>query len=142
MDDGGVGTVQDNRRGLRISLWVAQTLVAVPFVFFGAMKLFEPIPKLAQAMAWTGDLPEVFVRMMGVIDLLGGAGIILPSLTKIYPRLTVWAALGCALLQICAGIFHASRGEFPMLPGNLIFLVLSVFVYWGRGRVIPVERLG
>lgn len=119
-------------------LWVAQALVFVGFVIIGWMKLFKPIPELAAMWAWTGQLPAAVVRGLGIIDIAGGVGIFLPALTRIKPGLTVLAAIGCVVLQICAMTFHISRGEIAAIPVNVIFLAFSAFVLWGR-RVQPVR---
>ncbi|CCE04704.1 conserved membrane hypothetical protein [Bradyrhizobium sp. STM 3843] len=123
---------------LRIGLWIAQALLFVTFGGAGLVKLLTPIPQLAAMMPWTGDHSEAFVRMIGVIDLAGGLGILLPALTRIMPRLTVLAALGCTTLQIVAIVFHVSRGEGAVTPLNLVLLALSAFVLWGRSRKAPI----
>jgi len=82
-----------------------------------------------------GDVPPTFLRATGVVDLMGGIGILLPTLTRILPGLTVLAALGCALLQLCAIVFHIARGEAANTPFNFVLVVLAAFVVWGRRRV-------
>ena len=123
---------------LQIALWVAQILVFVPFCLFGSMKLFMPIEQLAAMWAWPGAVPAWFLHLTGLLDVAGGLGILLPAVTRIHPKLTVLAALGCALLQIAAIVFHSSRGEFPALPLNFILLALSIFVLWGRAKRAPI----
>jgi hypothetical protein len=123
---------------LSASLWVAQILVFVGFVIIGWMKLFKPIPELAAMWPWTGQLPAAVVRGLGMVDIAGGVGIFVPALTRIKPGLTVLAALGCVVLQVCAMSFHISRGEIAAAPVNVIFLALSAFVLWGR-RAKPVQ---
>jgi uncharacterized membrane protein YphA (DoxX/SURF4 family) len=123
---------------LRIALWVAQGLVAAMFVMSGFMKLTTPIAELAAMMPWAGQVSPAFVRFIGLVDLAGGIGILLPALTRIQPRLTVLAALGCAVLQVLAFAFHAYRGEFGVLPVNVVLLALSVFVFWGRSQKAPI----
>lgn len=128
-------------KGLLISLWAAQMIVALGFVQFGFMKLAMPVAELAKIMLWADDTPLWFVRMIGLVDIAGGIGILLPALTRIRPGLTVVAAAGCALLQVCAIIFHLSRGEGAMVPMNLVLLVLALFVFWGRrGRAAVTPR--
>ena len=127
---------------LRIALWIAQGLVAVVFCMSGFTKLATPIPDLAAMMPWTGEVSSGFVRFIGLVDLAGGIGILLPALTRIQPRLTVLAALGCVVLQVLAFGFHASRGEFAVLPMNVVLLALSAFVLWGRGKKVPVAPRG
>ena len=123
---------------LNIGLWAAQTTIFVLFILFGYMKLFMPVQQLAAMWVWPGQLPVWFLHMTGIIDIAGGAGVLLPALTRIWPRLTVFAALGCVLLQACAIIFHVSRGEAHVIPLNIICLILSAFILWGRGIRAPV----
>jgi hypothetical protein len=115
-----------------IALWAAQVLLFAFYVFAGFTKLATPFPELAQMMPWTGDVSPAFVRVIGLIDMAGGLGILLPTLTRIQPRLTVLAALGCTVLQVLALAFHGVRGEFFMFPVNIVALALSAFVFWGR----------
>jgi uncharacterized membrane protein len=102
------------------------------------MKLTSPIEQLAQSVPWVTDYSETFVRMIGVVDMAGGLGMLLPALTRIKPQLTVWAALGCILLQISAIIFHISRGEAMVTPLNMVFIALAAFVFWGRRSRAPI----
>ncbi|SFD72040.1 DoxX family protein [Paracidovorax konjaci] len=127
---------------LRIALWAAQCLVALAFCASGFMKLTTPIPELSAMMPWAGQYPVAFVRTIGLIDLAGGLGILLPALVRILPRLTVWAALGCTVLQVFAIAFHLSRGEAMVLPLNLVLLPLCAFVLWGRARQAPIHARG
>jgi uncharacterized membrane protein YphA (DoxX/SURF4 family) len=131
-----------SRRGLNAFLWITQTLLAVVFCAAGFMKLSTPIADLSKAMPWTGQLPELFVRTMGVVDFAGGLGVLLPALTRIKPNLTVIAALCCVILQVCATIFHLTRGEVSMLPLNFVLLTLSLIVFWGRSRGVPIAPRG
>ncbi|QUE82932.1 DoxX family protein [Rhizobium rhizogenes] len=123
---------------LRAGFWVAQIVAAGLFCMSGVMKLTTPIPELSAMMPWTGELSPVFVRVIGLIDLAGGFGLILPSLTRILPRLTVIAALCCIVLQILAAGFHSYRGEFSVLPLNALLLGLVIFIFWGRSKKAPI----
>ncbi|XUM20031.1 DoxX family protein [Bradyrhizobium oligotrophicum S58] len=127
---------------LRIGLWAAQAAIFLLFGFAGVTKLFTPINELAQMMPWTGEYSVAFVRTIGLIDLAGGLGILLPSLTRIMPRLTVLAALGCATLQVFAFVFHITRGEAAVTPLNIVLLALSLFVLWGRNGKAPIAPRG
>ena len=126
-------------RALRVGLWTAQALIFLAFSAAGLVKLFTPIPQLAAMMPWTGEHPEAFVRVIGIIDLAGGIGILLPSLTRIMPNLTVLAALGCSVLQVFAIVFHVSRGEAVVTPLNFVLLPIALFVLWGRSRKAPIS---
>jgi uncharacterized membrane protein YphA (DoxX/SURF4 family) len=125
-------------RALRIGLWAAQIVLAVVFISAGFVKLTTPIPQLAAMMPWAGQYSETFVHAVALVDLAGGIGILLPALTRILPRLTVLAALGCAVLQVIALVFHLSRGEAEVAPLNIILLALSLFVLWGRSSKAPI----
>ncbi|MET2831098.1 DoxX family protein [Mesorhizobium shangrilense] len=133
---------QPARKPLRAGLWVAQLLVFTSFTLFGGMKLFMPVDQLAAMWVWPGAVPPWFLHLMGFIDFAGGFGVLLPALTRIQPRLTVLAALGCVLLQIAAIIFHLSRGEASVVPLNIILLALSMFILWGRGKKAPIPPRG
>lgn len=127
-----------SRTFLNIALWGAQLLVAAPFIFFGGMKLSQPISALAPMMPWTGQVSEAIVRVLGFIDVAGGVGLLLPGITRIKPELTRAAAIGSILLQISATIFHLSRGEAAMVPLNVVFLALLSFILWGRSTRVPL----
>ncbi|MGX1318732.1 putative membrane protein YphA (DoxX/SURF4 family) [Bradyrhizobium sp. USDA 377] len=125
-------------RALRIGLWAAQIVLALVFISAGFVKLTTPIPQLAAMMPWAGQYSETFVRSIALVDLAGGIGILLPALTRILPRLTVLAALGCSVLQVIALLFHLSRGEAAVAPLNVVLLALAVFVLWGRNSKAPI----
>ena len=112
--------------------------MALLYAYSGVIKFSTPIGQLSQMMPWTGDVPETFVRAIGVIDFAAGLGLVLPALTRILPALTPLAAAGSTLLQVLAFGFHASRGEFGVLGLNVALLALSVFVLWGRTKKAPV----
>jgi len=124
---------------IQISLWIVQTLLAITFTGTGFWKLLTPVPQLAAMIPWAGQVSETFLQATGIIDLCGGLGVLLPALTRIKPRLTVLAALGCTLLQICAIVFHISRGEAAQTPFNFLLVALSLFVFWGRLFKAPIE---
>jgi hypothetical protein len=94
--------------------------------------------ELAANMVWPGDVPAALVRFIGVSELLGAIGLVLPSLTRIQPRLTPLAAAGLVLVMILAALFHASRGEWGALPIHAVFAALAGFVAWGRWKAAPI----
>lgn len=133
-----IQAVPNGSKLLNISLWIAQVLIAIAFCVIGFIKLTTPIADLSKMMAWSGEYPEAFVRAIGLIDLAGGLGILLPSLTRIMPRLTVIAAMAATALQILAIAFHISRGEAALTPLNFVLLALIVFILWGRSKRAPI----
>jgi hypothetical protein len=126
-------------KGLSVGLWIVQGLLALTFVGTGVWKLATPIPELAGKMPWMGQVSPGFLYATAVFDVLGGLGILLPSVTRIRPGLTVLAALGCVALMAGAAVFHVSRGEAASTPFNVLLAALSLFVAWGRRSKAPIS---
>jgi hypothetical protein len=120
---------------LNIGLWLVQGLLFVIFVGTAVWKLATPLPKLAAMIPWAGQVSVPFLYFTAVADFAGGLGVLLPSLTRIKPGLTVLAALGCVALQASAIVFHFSRGEAANTPFNFLLVALAAFVAWGRRKV-------
>ena len=125
-------------KALHIALWVAQVLLALNFGLAGVMKSSQPIAELAKRMAWAGDIPELLVRFIGVSELLGAIGLILPAATRIKPALTPLAAAGLTTIMVLAALFHLQRGETGALPINIVLGGLAAFVAWGRWKKAPI----
>lgn len=124
---------------LNAALWVVQLLLALVFGAVGWAKLTQPVDGLVATMAWTGDVPPLLVRFIGLSELLGAIGLLLPSITRIMPGLTPLAGAGLAIVMLLALGFHATRGELVMAwRGNTILGLLAVFVAWGRSRKAPI----
>lgn len=125
-------------KGLNLGLWVVQWLLAVTFVGTGVWKLATPIPELAVMIPWAGQVSPGLLYATAAFDLLGGLGVLLPSLTRLKPGLTVLAALGCVALQASAIVFHFSRGEMANTPFNFLLIALALFVAWGRRSKVAI----
>ncbi|MEQ1900944.1 MAG: DoxX family protein [Devosia sp.] len=117
---------------LNFYLWAAQGLLAALFGMAGAMKAFRPIPDLSKSIDWAAEFPVPLTRFIGISELLGAIGLILPIATGILPGLTPLAAIGLAVIQVLAIGFHVRRGEMQIVPANFVLLALAVFVAWGR----------
>ncbi len=130
---------KNSSKTMHISLWGVQILLVVMFIMSGFMKVSMPIEKLSAMMPWTGSVPSALVRFIAVAELLGGIGLLLPSLLRIQPTLTIWAGLGLATIMLLAIPFHISRGETPMIGMNAMFMFLSLFVAWGRSKKAPIS---
>jgi putative oxidoreductase len=127
-----------NAKLLSAGLWAAQILLALAFGFFGFSKATGDLAALSGMMTWIASVPVALVRFIGVAEVLGAIGLILPAATRILPKLTPLAAGGLATIQVLAIGLHASRGETAHTIGlNLVLLGLSVFVAWGRWRKLP-----
>ena len=124
-------TERNMSKGLNISLWIAQGLLALTLVWAAGMKLFQSPEKLAEMWPWTADNPGL-VKITGVLDLLAGLGLILPGILKWNFKLTMAAAMGIALLMISAIVFHVSRGEVSQIGFNVFVALTAGFITWGR----------
>ena len=121
-----------------MDLWITQGLLAAIFLMAGANKLFQSIPELAKMLPWVTETPEVLVRFIGLSEVLGALGLILPSALRIKPVLTPLAGLGLALVMIFAALFHFNRGETANIGANFAFVALALFVSWGRYSKAPI----
>lgn len=135
-----VSTPAESRpgRGIQISLWIVQVLLALSFGMTGAMKAMTPYDALAASMAWVAHVPEALVRFIGVAELAGAIGLVLPALARIQPRLTPLAAAGLVIVMVLAAGTHASLGEWGAIPVNLVLGGLAAFVAWGRTMKAPI----
>jgi hypothetical protein len=122
---------------MTVVLWIVQALLAAAYVLTGSMKAFRPLEALKKSMTWVGAVPAGLVRFVGGAELLGAIGLILPMVTNIAPGLTVAAAAGLVLVQVCAIVFHLSRHEARVVPGNIVLLLLALFVLIGRVAIAP-----
>jgi hypothetical protein len=123
---------------MSVVLWVIQVLLALAFLMAGFMKLTQPIATLSKRMAWTTAVPLGLVRFIGLAELLGGIGLILPMLIGVLPWLTVAAAMGLSIVMVSAGVFHLARHEASLVPVNVVLLILALVVVVGRLVIVPV----
>ncbi|MEQ8600448.1 MAG: DoxX family protein [Devosia sp.] len=129
----------NSKTGWNIALWVGQVLLAGVYVMAGLMKVSQPIDALvASGLTYASDYPELLTRFIGTMEILGAIGIILPAATRILPGLTPLAAVGFSVIQVLAFGLHTMRGEYGVLPVNIVLLALSLFVVWGRLRKVPI----
>lgn len=121
---------------MNASLWTAQAVLAVSFMWAGGMKLFQSPNELARMWAWTADNASL-VKLTGVLDVLAAIGLILPGLLRIQPQLTIFTAYGTIALMVAASIFHIARGESSLIGVNIIFAMIVIFIAWGRATKAP-----
>jgi putative oxidoreductase len=124
---------------MHIALWAVQILLAVLFLMTGAMKAFMPLDEVARTMRWVPDVPVGMVRFIGLAELAGAIGLILPSATKIQPKLTPLAAIGLGVVVLLGAILHFTRGEGALTPLNFILAAMAAFVAWGRTQNAPIS---
>jgi len=122
--------------GLNIGLWIVQISLLGIYASYGVYKTFFTV-KAKEKMEWTQNRSDNFIRFVGVSELLGAIGVVLPMVTGIMPWLTVVAAIGLTILQGFA-IFteHLPKKEYKILPLTLYFAAMSIFVVIGRWSLI------
>ncbi|WP_168122467.1 DoxX family protein [Paenibacillus sp. HB172176] len=116
---------------MNIALWIVQGLLAVGFMYSGWMKAFLQ-DKAAAAWHWVNDVPKALVILIGLAELLGAVGLILPQAVGAAPDLTPVASTGLAVIVLLGVLFHVSRKEYKEIGVNFVFLALAVFVAIGR----------
>jgi len=124
---------------MKYALWVAQVLLGLAFIALGSMKLTQPYEVQMAMMVWVAAVPEVLIRFIGAAEVLGGLGVLLPSVTRIMPRLTPLAAIGLMVVMVLALGFHVSRGEVQSLAPNVVLGLLAAFVAYGRTKLAPIS---
>ena len=117
---------------MNTALWVAQILLAAIYGMAGMMKTFQTA-KAKERLPWAKNRSNGFVRFVGISELLGALGLILPLLTGILPWLTPIAAIGLLAIQLLA-IFteHLPKKELNVIPINVVLIAISVFIAFGR----------
>src|SRR6188508_1867278 len=118
-------------RALHVSRWVAQLLV-------GYTHAIAPIAVAVARAPWVASLPVALVRFIGLAELAGALGLLLPAATRIRPALTPLAATGLATMMVLAIPFHLVRGESSAIAINLVLGALAAFVAWGRTRRVRI----
>ena len=118
---------------MNYALWIVQALLAAIFLFSGGMKLILPLEELTGQM----PLPGLFVRFIGVAEVLGAIGLILPGLLRIRPGLTPLAAAGLVIIMIGATVLTLAGGDGALALIPLVVGLLAAFVAYGRWRLAP-----
>jgi hypothetical protein len=119
------------------ALWTIQGLLALIFLFAGGMKLAMPADELAAAMAAL-PLPIAFVRFIGVCEVLGALGQVLPGVFRIRTDLTPLAARCLVVLMVGAVTTTLATMDASMAALPLVVGVLSATVAYGRARLAPL----
>jgi uncharacterized membrane protein len=118
------------------TLWIVQALLAALFLFAGGMKFAMPAAELAKV----SPFPVAFIWFIGVCEVLGAIGLIVPALTRIRPSLTPLAAAGLTIIMVGAVVSTVAVGPAApaIIPGMVG--VFAAFVAWGRNRLAPLSR--
>lgn len=116
---------------MNIALWIVQILLAILFLMAGSKKAFQT-EQAKNSMDWAKNVSNGKFVAIGVAEILGAIGLVLPWALDIVPILTPLAAVGLALIMIFAAMLHAKRKENKSVMSNIIILVLALIVVIGR----------
>ena len=120
---------------METALWIVQTLLTAIFLVTGTIKLTQPRLQMAEGpMTWAADVTDGQFRTIGVLEVLGALGLILPGALGMAPALVPLAAMGLALTMVGAIVTHVHLGETDRLAVPIIVLAMALFV--------AIERFG
>ncbi|XVV16520.1 DoxX family protein [Actinoplanes sp. CA-131856] len=115
---------------MHLAYWIVAALLALVYLYSGGLKVLQSRDQLRPMMGWVDSVPLPLLRTIGVLEILGAVGLILPPLTGILPGLALAAAVGLVLVQIGGIALHLSRGEARLIGFNIVLLVLAAVAVW------------
>jgi uncharacterized membrane protein YphA (DoxX/SURF4 family) len=114
-------------------LWTLQIMLAAVFAGAGTIKLVQSRQQLATTLGgWVDEFPPSLLKPLGLVEVLGAIGLIVPPLANIAPILTPVAASGLVITMIGAVVTHVRRGEYLNVVVNVLLAVVAAVVAWGR----------
>lgn len=116
--------------------WVFSIVLAAVFIITGVSKVFR-YEKARDLFPWVKNLPRTLVQAIGVVEILGGLGLVLPVAIGVYSWLTPVAAVALALLMLLAAVIHIWQRETAEAALNALLLILLVFVAYIRWPLMP-----
>jgi len=118
---------------MNMALWIVASVLAAVFAGSGLMKQLVPKDKLATSgQGWAQDYSQTSIRFIGLAEILGAIGLVLPAAVHIAPILVPLAAIGLILVMVGAAVVHARRNEPMNVAVNVVLIALAAFVAWGR----------
>jgi len=117
---------------MNTALWIVQIVLAVVFLIAGGLNVVRPWEKLAERAAHDNGFSPRIMRLVGLLEVRGALGVVLPAWTGILPWLTPLAAGGLMLTMIGATFENFRNKRFPMIGLNFVLVLLAIFVIYGR----------
>jgi uncharacterized membrane protein len=121
---------------VKIAYWIVAGLLAPFYLYGGGIKVVQTQEQLRPMMRWVDHVPMRAVRAIGVIEVLGAIGLILPPLTGIAPWLALAAAIGFVVLQICATTVHLRLGD-RQIALNIGLILAAAVTIWLATTWLP-----
>ena len=119
---------------MRYVLWVLQVLLMAQFLFAGGIKQTLPAEQISSQFGF----PALFIRFIGICELLGAIGLVVPSVTRIKPWLTPLAALGLVIIMAGATVSTLVQGYGAMAGIPAALGLIALFVAYGRWKLVPI----
>ena len=122
-----------------VVLWIITAVLAAAYFFGGGGKLVLPKRKIAAfgpSSAWTEDWSAGAIKAIGAFEVLGGIGLVLPTVLDVAPVLVPLAAVGLMVVMVGAAIVRFRRAEFKLMVVDLVYLVLLAFVLWHHATAL------
>jgi hypothetical protein len=117
---------------VNVFLWIVQAILAAIFAMSGLVKAIQPKDKLAGKYPWMRAISPAMVRFIGVMELLGAIGLVVPAAAGVASVLTPIAGTGLAVMMVLAAAMHIRRKEPSGVAVTAILFVLVALVAWGR----------
>jgi hypothetical protein len=115
---------------MRVAYWIVAALLALFYLYAGGIKVARSRDQLRPMMGWVDSVPLRLLRTIGVLEVLGALGLILPPLTGVAAPLALAAAAGLALIQVGGISLHLRRGEAAVIWLNIVLLALAGVAIW------------
>jgi hypothetical protein len=115
---------------MTVAYWIVAALLALLYAYSGGLKVLRSPDQLRPMMGWIDTVPLRLVRTIGVLEMLGALGLILPPLTGIAPALALAAAIGLVLIQVGGISLHLSRDEAKLIGLNVVLLAGAAAEIW------------
>jgi uncharacterized membrane protein len=123
---------------MNIALWIIQALMALLFLFAGVEKFIMTVEEMTKNIPVA--MPGTFLHFIGVCEILGGLGLVLPGLFRIKPGLTVLAAIGLIIIMIGAVVISFMGGMASAAVVPIVVALLLAFIAYGRSRATTVGK--
>jgi hypothetical protein len=115
---------------MQVAYWIVGGLLALLYFYSGGQKILKSQDQLRPMMGWVDQIPMRVVRAIGVLEVLGAVGLVLPPLVGVAPGLAIAAADGFVVLQLAAAALHLRRGEARLIGLNVVLLATAIAAAW------------